>query len=401
MAMLVYQRVTLLFFQLQSDLESGPVWPRMTTLSINLSWHLQQPPGAKKTEISSISKSLQTGGMLLKNVSKKSTQGFQNHISSPFRLLQFSKLLVAIHPRIWPPLSPPISSPRIPFPPDLILCETRSMTSTQKYPATRENDSSLEKNRPFKKVGKLGILSSFFVQLPIISDFCWREMLLHLRFPDRLSHDDGDVIDFLSKEGQQATRKNHPPHFHNDNSLFEHPSSTFAFCIWYSFTRTKFTKDGISAKFGPNEAASCPTSALQKKKARHRGSFDGGGNGDVGRQVGAIDLEFATNLSRWPQIITGETWKFRNTIRVLNQKIGGQVPPNHPFVHRVFHYFRHPFWGTPITGNIHTFTDRFFRSEIANWAVIKETAGNNPRIRHHSNLHLADIVRFIHSLLQL
>ena len=26
------------------------------------------------------------------------------------------------------------------------------------------------------------------------------------------------------------------------------------------------------------------------------------------------------------------------------------VPPNHPFVHRVFHYFHHPFWGvnTPI-----------------------------------------------------
>ena len=21
------------------------------------------------------------------------------------------------------------------------------------------------------------------------------------------------------------------------------------------------------------------------------------------------------------------------------------VPPNHPFVHRVFHYFHHPFWG--------------------------------------------------------
>ena len=23
----------------------------------------------------------------------------------------------------------------------------------------------------------------------------------------------------------------------------------------------------------------------------------------------------------------------------------GKPPPNHPFVHRVFHYFRHPFWG--------------------------------------------------------
>ena len=29
------------------------------------------------------------------------------------------------------------------------------------------------------------------------------------------------------------------------------------------------------------------------------------------------------------------------------------VPPNHPFVHWVFHYFHHPFWGTPIFGNPH------------------------------------------------
>ena len=29
------------------------------------------------------------------------------------------------------------------------------------------------------------------------------------------------------------------------------------------------------------------------------------------------------------------------------------VPPNHPFVHRVFHYFHHPFWGTTIFGNTH------------------------------------------------
>ena len=26
----------------------------------------------------------------------------------------------------------------------------------------------------------------------------------------------------------------------------------------------------------------------------------------------------------------------------------GVFPPNHPFAHRVFHYFHHPFWGTPI-----------------------------------------------------
>ena len=28
-------------------------------------------------------------------------------------------------------------------------------------------------------------------------------------------------------------------------------------------------------------------------------------------------------------------------------ELGNRVPPNHPFVHRVFHYFHHPFWGYP------------------------------------------------------
>ncbi len=32
----------------------------------------------------------------------------------------------------------------------------------------------------------------------------------------------------------------------------------------------------------------------------------------------------------------------------LEAKIG--VPPNHPFVHRVFHEINHPFWDTPIFG---------------------------------------------------
>ena len=37
----------------------------------------------------------------------------------------------------------------------------------------------------------------------------------------------------------------------------------------------------------------------------------------------------------------------------VNPKI--VLPPNHPFVHRVFHYFYHPFWGKkkPIFGNSH------------------------------------------------
>ena len=29
------------------------------------------------------------------------------------------------------------------------------------------------------------------------------------------------------------------------------------------------------------------------------------------------------------------------------------VPPNHPFLHRVFHDFHHPFWGSFIFGNPH------------------------------------------------
>ena len=45
-------------------------------------------------------------------------------------------------------------------------------------------------------------------------------------------------------------------------------------------------------------------------------------------------------------------WYGKSSIWVF-PKIG--VPPNHPFVHRVFHYFHHPFWGvnTPIFGNTH------------------------------------------------
>ena len=29
------------------------------------------------------------------------------------------------------------------------------------------------------------------------------------------------------------------------------------------------------------------------------------------------------------------------------------VPPNHPWINRVFHDFHHPFWDTPIFGNTH------------------------------------------------
>ena len=53
------------------------------------------------------------------------------------------------------------------------------------------------------------------------------------------------------------------------------------------------------------------------------------------------------------------TWPFKKTRgfvcglagKLMFPKIGGFYPPNHPFVHRVFHYFHHPFWGTTIFGN--------------------------------------------------
>ena len=39
------------------------------------------------------------------------------------------------------------------------------------------------------------------------------------------------------------------------------------------------------------------------------------------------------------------------------------VPPNHPFVHRVFHYFHHPFWGTIILGNPHMVINKRFKCD--------------------------------------
>ncbi len=35
----------------------------------------------------------------------------------------------------------------------------------------------------------------------------------------------------------------------------------------------------------------------------------------------------------------------------VEPKIGFFYPPNHPFVHRVFHEINHPFWGSIIFGN--------------------------------------------------
>ena len=47
----------------------------------------------------------------------------------------------------------------------------------------------------------------------------------------------------------------------------------------------------------------------------------------------------------------------RNAIRKVRESLmdvsenSGCFPPNHPWINRVFHYFHHLFWGTPIFGN--------------------------------------------------
>ena len=53
------------------------------------------------------------------------------------------------------------------------------------------------------------------------------------------------------------------------------------------------------------------------------------------------------------RIVDFQKWMIENSsTKWVFPKI--MVSPNHPFVHRVFHYFHHPFWGvnTPIFGNI-------------------------------------------------
>ena len=54
----------------------------------------------------------------------------------------------------------------------------------------------------------------------------------------------------------------------------------------------------------------------------------------------------------WPQVThLNHTHPYPHNIGVSKNR--GVSPQNHPFVHRVFHEFNHPFWGTPIFGNIH------------------------------------------------
>ena len=50
-----------------------------------------------------------------------------------------------------------------------------------------------------------------------------------------------------------------------------------------------------------------------------------------------------------PSIISHQPWNDLRNLWVFPKIM---VPPNHPFFHRVFPDFHHPFWGTPIFGNI-------------------------------------------------
>ena len=46
--------------------------------------------------------------------------------------------------------------------------------------------------------------------------------------------------------------------------------------------------------------------------------------------------------------------------------IGVLGPPNHPFVHRVLHYFHRPFCGTMIFGNTHTLPETNIQVALEN-----------------------------------
>ena len=56
-------------------------------------------------------------------------------------------------------------------------------------------------------------------------------------------------------------------------------------------------------------------------------------------------------------------------IRVFPKKMG--FPPKSSHFNRVFHYFHHPFWGTTIFGNTHTWNSTTFRS--VDWKLLPKT----------------------------
>ena len=61
----------------------------------------------------------------------------------------------------------------------------------------------------------------------------------------------------------------------------------------------------------------------------------------------------------------------------------GVFPPNHPFVHRVFHYFHHPFWGTPLFGNTPKWSFLVGKPTFSRknpWLLGKPTILGNPHV---------------------
>ncbi len=108
-------------------------------------------------------------------------------------------------------------------------------------------------------------------------------------------------------------------------------SYSYSFCFNYSRTK-KASK------------ARCHWCHLKASKARG----DKSSRGIHSQLIGLALTMVATHKWKNPT-------KYVDTIRVF-PKIG-VGPPNHPFVHRFFHYFHHPFWGenTPYSWfNTHT-----------------------------------------------
>ena len=67
------------------------------------------------------------------------------------------------------------------------------------------------------------------------------------------------------------------------------------------------------------------------------------------------------------------------------------VPPNHPFAHRVFHYFHHPFWGMfpPIFGSTPKFFGPGFDFDISDYCDSFETLENCLGNKRHGRFDMA------------
>ena len=71
----------------------------------------------------------------------------------------------------------------------------------------------------------------------------------------------------------------------------------------------------------------------------------------------------------------------------------GLLPPNHQFVHRVFHYFHHPFWDTFIFG----LTPKSQRTQITNsniWLLGPWDEGLILKIQRDPNLRICGFLDY-------